>query len=61
MVESWQEKAEKNLELYGTFSPTWKDRPLWTLVKILANALWIIPVLLIFVLWLGETFNIRLP
>jgi fumarate reductase subunit C len=55
------EKAEENLRLYGKISPTWKDRPFYTLFMILINALWIVPVLLFILLGLGETFNTRIP
>jgi hypothetical protein len=60
-MQSWLEKAEENLRLYGKISPTWKDRPFYTLFMILINALWIVPVLLFILLGLGETFNTRIP
>jgi len=60
-MQSWLEKAEENLRLYGKISPTWKDRPFYTLFMILINALWIWPVLLLILLVLVETFNIRIP
>ena len=31
-MQSWKEKAEENLRLYGKISPTWKDRPFYNIL-----------------------------